>query len=114
MTNKKYVKGRSFEYKLRTFFRRKGYFVVRAAGSKGPADLVAVKKGVKTLLIQAKTGSGGIGVEEQNTLFQVALESGGVPIVALSEDRKPTVFKRITGMAVKTGDESLTVRSSEF
>lgn len=34
-------KGRRAEYRVRTLLERAGYVVVRAAASKGPADLVA-------------------------------------------------------------------------
>jgi len=40
---KRYVKGRAFEYRVRDRLVEDGWFVVRAAGSKGVADLVAIK-----------------------------------------------------------------------
>ena len=39
MTN--YKKGVKFEYIVRDYYLGKGYFVMRAAGSKGAADLIA-------------------------------------------------------------------------
>lgn len=44
MPNKNYVSGRNFEYKVRDYLVSKGYLVIRSAGSKGVADLVAIKK----------------------------------------------------------------------
>ena len=44
---KRYAKGRTFEYKVRDRLREEGWFVVRAAGSKGIADLVAIKQSEK-------------------------------------------------------------------
>jgi Holliday junction resolvase len=99
-----YVKGRTFEYKIATFFRRRGYFVVRAAGSHGPADLVAMKKGRRPLFIQCKKGSATVGKEEHNKLFGAAIEAGAYAVIAVSEDRKPTIFKAVTGVALKAGD----------
>jgi len=36
--------GAEFERSVRRHFEAEGYFVVRAAGSKGPLDLIAVRK----------------------------------------------------------------------
>jgi Holliday junction resolvase len=114
MANAKYVKGRTFEYKIATIFRRKGYYVVRAAGSHGPADLVAVKRKQRVIFIQCKKGTGGVDMEEHNKLFRSALEAGAIPVIASAEDRKPTVFKVITGIALKTGDAEKIVKGSAF
>jgi len=48
-----YKKGRSFEYRVRRYYEKQGYLVIRSAGSKGIADLVAIK-GDEVLLIQCK------------------------------------------------------------
>ena len=112
--NKNYLVGRNFEYKLATFFRRKGFFVVRSAGSHGVADLVAHKKGGKPLFIQAKAGKGGITVKEQNELFKIAFEADAIPIVALKEGRTPIVYKRIIKISVVKGDAERIVKGSEF
>lgn len=70
MPNKNYISGRNFEYKVRDYLISKGYLVVRSAGSKGVADLVAFKKvypGIyyRPILIQCKHGhSGFIGYEK--------------------------------------------------
>ena len=52
-----YTKGRSFEYAIKKLFVDDGYTVTRAAGSKGPWDLVAIKPGKSvwlTVLVQCK------------------------------------------------------------
>lgn len=100
----KYIKGRTFEYKIMTYFQRRSYFVIRAAGSHGPADLVAVRKGERPVFVQCKKGSATVGKDEHNELFKVALQAGARAVIAESEDRKPTVFKEVTGFAAKTGD----------
>jgi Holliday junction resolvase len=99
-----YVKGRTFEYKIATYFRRHGYFVVRAAGSHGPADLVAIKKGNRPLFIQCKKGSAIVGKDEHNALYAAATEAGANAVIAVSEDRKSTIYKAVVGVALKTGD----------
>lgn len=43
MTNKNYIAGRRFEYKVKKYYENKGYTVLRTSGSHGFADLVAVK-----------------------------------------------------------------------
>lgn len=45
--------GTRFEYEVRDFLKRKQYTVVRAAGSRGPIDLVAIHP-EEILLIQCK------------------------------------------------------------
>lgn len=109
-----YQKGYHYELKMATYFRRRGYFVTRSAGSHGVADLVAIKKGKRPLLIQCKKGSGGVDADEHNKLYNVALESQSIPIIASEEDRRQTVFKVITGVAIKKGDEEKVVKGSQF
>ena len=112
--NKNYVSGRALEYKIAILFRRKGYFVVRSAGSHGAADLVAVKRGKKPLLIQAKKGKGGISIEERNKLFLTAIEVDSVPIVVIKEDRKLAVYTQLTGIAVKHGENQILLRERDL
>lgn len=40
----KYSVGRAYEWEVRKMFEAEGYEVIRAAGSKGPFDLVARKR----------------------------------------------------------------------
>ena len=58
MSNRNYVKGRNFEYRIIKWLRNKGYYVIRSYGSKGTFDLVAVpptnSRLSKALLVQAK------------------------------------------------------------
>ena len=51
----RYKKGRDFEYLITRKLRDKGYYVCRAAGSRGEFDLLAVKNGIP-LGIQCKVG----------------------------------------------------------
>ena len=57
--NKNYVSGRRFEYRVKDYLEKKGYYVMRSAGSKSPFDLIAIQTKGKssidgTLLIQCK------------------------------------------------------------
>jgi len=59
-----YRRGYYAERKAAEELRREGYFVIRAAGSRGPVDLVALGKDIR--LIQVKRGKGALreGVRE--------------------------------------------------
>jgi len=49
----KYKKGHRWELKVKKMWEAKGFIVYRSAGSKGAADLIALKNG-KIVLIQVK------------------------------------------------------------
>jgi hypothetical protein len=53
-----YRRGRRLEYVVRDMFRRRGWFVVRAAASK-PVDLVCLKSGA-IALVECKYGVKGV------------------------------------------------------
>lgn len=44
MPNVNYVKGRTFEYRVIHYLRAKGYYCIRAWGSKGVYDIIAIPK----------------------------------------------------------------------
>lgn len=52
--NPNYIRGRNFEYETKARWEEKGYVVIRAAGSKGAWDLVAIHPDRPTTLIQCK------------------------------------------------------------
>ena len=59
--NKNYNSGRKFEYRVKKHLEKKGYYVMRSAGSKSPFDLIAIPNNkplltYKVLLIQCKHG----------------------------------------------------------
>ena len=66
------------------------------------------------LFVQCKKGTGNVDTEEHNKMFFAAREAGAMPLIASAEDRKPTIYKVITGPALKKGDEEKVVRSSHF
>lgn len=75
-----YRLGRAFEYRVRDALRTAGYFVLRSPASKSPVDLVAIRTG-EVLFIQCKRG-GSIGVTEWNSVFDLAVSVGAIPILA--------------------------------
>ncbi|MEM4298624.1 MAG: hypothetical protein QW815_09700 [Nitrososphaerota archaeon] len=62
-----YQKGRVKEYKVMGILRKEGWLCVRVARSRGPADILAGKKG-NVKLIQVKSGKGRISDEELKEL----------------------------------------------
>ena len=48
----RYHKGRRFEYQFKKFLQKKGYIVLRTAGSHGFADLIAVGKNGEVIFYQ--------------------------------------------------------------
>ena len=80
MTNKHYLSGRAFEYRVKHDLESRGYYCVRAAGSHSKVDVVAVKGSI-CLFIQAKT-DGNITPAEWNTLHDLCACPTFLPIVA--------------------------------
>lgn len=104
----RYSAGREAEYLVRDELLRCGYHVVRAAGSRGPVDLAATWKkrilgahhpiqfGVEELLfVQVKRG-GALAPAEWNDLYDLAEETGAVPVLAEKLLRQPVRFFRLT------------------
>lgn len=89
-----YAKGRSFEYRMRNYYRKQGYFVLRSAQSKGPADLVALKKN-EILFIQCKLG-GWINKKEKEKLILLAKSVGAIPILATRPKFRKLEITRLT------------------
>ena len=52
--NRNKRKGTSFEHRVAAYYRRRGFIVLRARGSLGPADLIALKEGERDIFIQCK------------------------------------------------------------
>jgi len=98
-----YTRGRGLEYACRTVLERHGFWVIRAAGSKGVADLVASKRSpagdAVLLLVQCKLGGGGIDRGEWNTLVETAYEAGGMPVLAWrAAPRARLTWHELTGL----------------
>lgn len=60
MPNRQYIRGATFERDVASKLRKKGYLVVRSAGSHSPIDIVGIPtrfRKRKLLFIQCKAGS---------------------------------------------------------
>ena len=80
-----YRKGRRLEYVVRDMFRRRGWFVVRAAASK-PVDLVCLK-GSEIVLVECKYGVRGVRWAELAPLLDAAEKADARPVLAIAEKR---------------------------
>jgi Holliday junction resolvase len=81
-----YTRGANFERKVKKYLEDLDYYVVRSAGSKGQADLVAIKRG-ETLLIQCKI-SGNISPIEYKKFLNLGKTLGVSTILAKNEKGK--------------------------
>ena len=102
--NTSYKRGRQFEYRVKKYYEKLGYYVKRSYASKGAEDLIAIKAidakvwpFVSTvLLIQCKN----LKVEkklsklETDNLKKLAKQTGGIPILAKNVNRK-LILERI-------------------
>jgi Holliday junction resolvase len=82
------------ERKAKALLEDDGYLVVRAAGSLGKADLVAVKPG-QVLLVQVKSEVG-LSPTEWNDLWAASIKFGCTPMHCAVLFRK-VEWRRITG-----------------
>jgi Holliday junction resolvase len=96
MAQTHYQVGRAFEYRIKDFFIKQGYFVMRSPQSKGKVDILAYNKG-ECIFCQAKL-HGAIGVAEWNELLALAEQFGAIPVLAQNENHKLRFYK-IIGMA---------------
>jgi Holliday junction resolvase len=97
-----YIDGRRVEYAVLADLRANGYDTVRAASSKGLADIVAVKQG-QALFVSCKRTTMP-GPKERAELVRIAacIPREGVPIVALKPlgHSRPT-YRVLTGIGPK-------------
>ncbi len=80
-----YRQGRDFEYRVAANYRKRGWVVIRSAGSHSPLDLVCAKGG-EIRLVQCKAGERGLSSIECERLVVVANEFGGTAWV-VSKDK---------------------------
>lgn len=75
-----YRRGVRFEHTTLYDLRSNGYYAQRTPGSRGVADVIAVRRG-QVLLVQCKI-SGSLAPEPWNDLYDAALDCGAVPVMA--------------------------------
>jgi Holliday junction resolvase len=106
-----YRLGAAFEHRVADKLRAAGWTVIRAAGSHGKADLVAVKPG-RVVFVQCKR-RGTLGTREWNELVELSQVAGAVPVMAQMPGRRGVAFHRLLGPKVKRGVRPLEVWSHE-
>lgn len=89
-----YARGRDVEYRTQDYLRANGYDTMRAASSKGIADVIGVKPGQVVLVNVKRTTMPGP-AERAELLRVAALLPGLVPVVAIGLPRLH--FWRLTG-----------------
>ena len=91
---RQYRSGKRFEDRTGLDLTENGYFTVRAGGSRGVADLVAVKSG-QVLLVQCKT-DGKLPPKPWNALYDAAMACGAVPLLAERPKPGKVAYWRLT------------------
>jgi len=86
MTSTSRAAGDYLERQAREALRVHGWFVVRAAGSHGIEDLVALRNGSTPLLVSCKT-NGKIGPQERAQLVESSRLAGARPLCAYRSRR---------------------------
>lgn len=102
MGNNHYARGAAFERKVKEYLEVAGYYAVRAAGSHGLTDIIAVhpmtyrkrNKNGKTLFIQCKTGKATMSKKDRNSLYDLATQYGATPLLA-QPDGSSIIFYEI-------------------
>lgn len=89
----KYEQGRRFEQRVRTYLEEKsGYNVIRSAGSKGPADLVAFDQNT-IMLIQCATSEEAKSERDRQKLRDFAVNHNMTPVMVWRDGHGgPLVF----------------------
>ena len=94
MTNTAH-QGRRVEHAIRADLAAHGYDIVRAAASKGPADLVAIKFG-QVVFVNVKRTRLPDRAEREELLRLAALLPGvGVGVIARKPPRRPIRYDRV-------------------
>lgn len=88
-----YQQGKRLEYKVINELRELGFVTMRAAGSKGAIDAIAVRPG-ELLFVQVKRTTPP-GPAPWNLLYDMADWCGAVPILATCLPYKPVTYERI-------------------
>ncbi len=86
MPNRNYRNGRAFEYRVMRDLEGLGYWCMRSAGSHGHADVVALRRGRRPMLVQCK-GGGVDGPKKRMALAALADSVEAYPVVADSPKR---------------------------
>jgi len=90
----RYERGSYFERQVKRWFEKRGWYVIRSAGSHGVADLVALHTG-SIQLIQCKV-NGKMSKREKDALKDAAAWVGGTPMLAWRPKRGEIGLEDVT------------------
>jgi len=76
-----YASGNRYERRTVELLRSEGYHCWQSRGSRGPADVIAIKPR-QLVLVQVKSGAKAISGAEWNALWRLACEVAAVPVLA--------------------------------
>ena len=92
---RRYIRGRRFEYRVRDHFKKHGFLVIRSAQSK-PLDLVCLKNGY-IVLVECKVGRTKLGETEKAKFLAMAETAGATPVLAYRLNQKMFLVNVETG-----------------
>jgi holliday junction resolvase len=98
-----YANGARVERLVRDHLQANGYAVIKAAGSKGAADLVAFRRGW-VLFVQVKRTQAQLSPAARTRLLELADTLGAhiaIPVVASKPARMPISYRVLTGPGPK-------------
>jgi Holliday junction resolvase len=98
--DKAYRVGRATENKARAVLHRAGYVTLRSWMSRSPADLVALKAGEPSLLIQVKKHGYMLPLERE-ALVAMADQAGATPVLCRMESDGTLTFHAMTGTGIR-------------
>lgn len=90
-----YRLGRSVEYAVRDDFIKNGYYALRSPRSGGPADIIAIKKGL-VVFIQCKR-SMNCRVGEWNKIYDLAVSVDGIALIGGRPTGRGLIYWLIIG-----------------
>jgi Holliday junction resolvase len=96
-----YAYGRAFEYRVRADLEKRGYVAIRAAGSRGPVDIIALSPRYR-LLVQCKI-NGKISPLQWAELYELAAVNRCVPVLASAPNHRGCVYDALTAANSQRG-----------
>lgn len=96
-----YARGANFERRIMADLDLNGYFTMRASGSHGIADVVAIKAG-EILLVQCKI-TGTISPADRVALLDLATRAGAVPLIAYRPSPKKFAYRQLIDAVARGG-----------
>lgn len=101
-----YNRGARFERKVADHLESFGYVTVRSAGSRKPADVVAMRHG-ELVCVQAKT-NGRLDPDEWNKFFEWCGRAGAIPVLSqVGPLKRDIIYHRLLGRKDGRGRQPL-------